>query len=177
MVGRAHALRVVSHSGFFDEAKVLILDTKRVRGRYMRGWFAFDLISSIPVQILILIDRGTFENLIALKMIRLLKLGRLSRVNRIKVRPPIVAVSPAHSTRPCYDLASQMLRDLSYNGYIKPGVVRLVRWLIDPCELHKWWRPREVGKRAHPAERQAHAAAGSSVIRAPVAPVRRSTFF
>eukprot|EP00908_Phaeocystis_cordata_P008354 Transcript_19010.p1 GENE.Transcript_19010~~Transcript_19010.p1 ORF type:complete len:813 (-),score=358.41 Transcript_19010:1119-3557(-) len=94
-------------TGYFDKAKVLELDRKLIRTRYLRSWFLFDLVSSVPVQMLVLIDRDTFEQAIFLKLIRLLKLGRLSRVNRIK-----------------------MIRDLSYNGVIRPGVVPLIRLLI-----------------------------------------------
>ena len=94
-------------TGYMDAAKILVLDKKLVRRRYLHGWFVFDLVSSIPVQILTLMDRGAFEDLIVLKLIRLLKLGRLSRVSRIKV-----------------------LRDLSYSGIIRPGVVRVIKLLI-----------------------------------------------
>ena len=94
-------------TGYVDSAKILVLDKRLVRRKYLHGWFVFDLISSIPVQILTLMNRGAFEDLIVLKLIRLLKLGRLSRVSRIKV-----------------------LRDLAYSGIIRPGVVRLIRLLV-----------------------------------------------
>ena len=92
---------------FVDKAKTLVADKRLIRRRYLCGWFAFDLVSSIPVQILVLIDRETFQDLVALKLIRLLKLGRLSRVGRIK-----------------------FIKDLSYSGQIPPGIVRLIKLLL-----------------------------------------------
>ena len=50
------------------------------------------------------LDQPASADLLGLKLVRLLKLGRLSRVNRIKI-----------------------LRDMQYNGAIRPGVVRFVK--------------------------------------------------
>jgi potassium voltage-gated channel Eag-related subfamily H protein 7 len=90
-------------TGYIDEAKKLVLDKTRIRSRYLRGWFILDVVSSFPVQVLILIN-PLLQDLLGLKLVRLLKLGRLSRVNRIKI-----------------------LRDMQYNGAIRPGVVRFVK--------------------------------------------------
>lgn len=94
-------------TGFVDKAKVLVLDPTKVRRRYLRGWFGFDVLSSLPTGFLVLVDRDSFEQLGALKLVRLLKLGRLSRANRIK-----------------------LIRDLTYSGAIRPGVVRMTKLMV-----------------------------------------------
>ena len=94
-------------TGYIDKAKVLVLDRAKVRRRYLRGWFAFDVLSSLPTGFLVLIDRDSFERFGALKLVRLLKLGRLSRANRIK-----------------------LIRDLTYSGAIRPGVVRMTKLMV-----------------------------------------------
>lgn len=86
---------------------MLILDRKLVRRRYLLRWFVLDAVSSVPVQIIGMINEEVAAELLPLKLIRLLKLGRLSNASNLKV-----------------------IKSLSYSGVIRPGVVRLARLLL-----------------------------------------------
>ena len=72
----------------YSVQKRYVWDKASVAKRYIRTWFLPDLLSSIPVQLILLAmgDRASASDrpLLILKMVRLLKLGRLSRFGRLK---------------------------------------------------------------------------------------------
>jgi len=69
-----------------DPDGTYIVSAKAVAGRYLRGWFAVDFLSTIPFE-LITIAGGTslsfLSSLKVVKLIRLLRLGRVVRLGRI----------------------------------------------------------------------------------------------
>lgn len=83
---------------FYDETmgSMLIKSHWAIRKRYMRGWFSIDLISSIPFDVLGLINSGkknkVLQFLKTLRLLRLLKLARVIRASRILARWEAAAV-------------------------------------------------------------------------------------
>ena len=72
----------------YSVQKRYVWDKALVAKRYLSTWFLPDLLSSIPVQLILLVmgdgSRASDRPLLILKMVRLLKLGRLSRFGRLK---------------------------------------------------------------------------------------------
>jgi potassium voltage-gated channel Eag-related subfamily H protein 7 len=68
-------------TGFLDEAKTLVMDPHRIRRRYVRSWFALDLVSALPTQ-LIALAAGAYSSLYAIKLLRLLKIGEVTHFTR-----------------------------------------------------------------------------------------------
>jgi len=93
-------------TAFFTKARTLCTDLQQISVRYYRSWFLPDVVSSIPVQMIFMIEPSASQ-FIALKLVRLIKIGRLSRVGRIKA-----------------------LRDLQYNGVLHPAAFQLVKLLV-----------------------------------------------
>ena len=74
-------------TGFHDEAGLFVMDRARITRRYTRSWFGPDALSSVPMQAIALVLRASGVNagsLVAVKLVRLLKIGRLTRFKRIK---------------------------------------------------------------------------------------------
>lgn len=73
-------------TAFYDESQRLIVDLKRARNEYLRGWFAIDIIGSLPVGYitLMLSDDSAGPDVSVVKILRLLKLSKLLRLARAK---------------------------------------------------------------------------------------------
>ena len=75
-------------TGFHDDAGLLVMERARISRRYLRSWFVLDAASSVPMQAiaLVLTSSGVTGggSLVAMKLLRLLKIGRLTRFSRIK---------------------------------------------------------------------------------------------
>jgi hypothetical protein len=79
-------------TGYIDENDLVVMDAKAVRIRYLRGYFTFDLLSSVPLDLIFdlvgLMDMRssaiaiTKHSLKLFKLFRIAKLFRLRRVNR-----------------------------------------------------------------------------------------------
>ena len=77
-------MAVVFNTAIFDPKRSRwILSHAAIARRYLRGWFALDVLSILPYELL---DAGAFRSfrlLRALKVLRLLKLLRVARVGRL----------------------------------------------------------------------------------------------
>ncbi|XRB14297.1 voltage-gated ion channel [Pseudoscourfieldia marina] len=72
------------HTGF-DDAGYVLMDRKLVRRKYLTTWFTFDLISSFPFDMLVIITASSAASsnlLLYLRLPRLLRLLRLPRLFR-----------------------------------------------------------------------------------------------
>ena len=145
---------------YWDPKKCeIVTDIAEIRAHYLRGWFAIDVLSSIPVEFITASSSSSAANDVALlKTLRLLKLFRLVRLLHLKA-----------------------LQDLEYKGYLPPSMVRLFklvfsfllithlvacklpfpllfvqiclpfffRWILGGCHSGECWRRREYVNRGH----------------------------
>ena len=79
-------------TGFVDENDAVIMDAKVVRRNYLTGFFATDLCSSVPLDLILRAAgasessgavTGTKQSLKMLKLLRMAKLFRLLRISRL----------------------------------------------------------------------------------------------
>jgi hypothetical protein len=78
---------VVNFNTAFTDGNRLITDRKAVAGRYLKGWFTVDFVSSLPFEILILaFDVEHLPVFAALHMLRTLRLARLLRLGSSLLR-------------------------------------------------------------------------------------------
>lgn len=80
-------LRHIALAGYLQNLdQVLIMDRKRIAKHYLRGWFTVDLVSSIPLD-LILLGTGSVSSAEQLrrlpKIFRIVKLSKLLRLLRV----------------------------------------------------------------------------------------------
>ena len=73
----------------FDNEGALELDTAQISKRYLKGWFALDVLACLPVTYVELVlnpdgEAGSGSKTKALKIIRLVRLTKMLRVARIK---------------------------------------------------------------------------------------------
>jgi len=79
------------NTGYIDENDAIIMDAKNVRKNYLFGYFATDLFSSIPLDLILKMCglqasgsvSGTKQTLKMLRLLRLAKLFRLLRISRL----------------------------------------------------------------------------------------------
>ena len=75
------------NTGFRDEDDILIMDRKRVRDAYLKGWFIPDLFSSLPMDAALKWSGGASGPAATLakstKIIKMLRLVRLAKVFRL----------------------------------------------------------------------------------------------
>ena len=90
------------NTAFMDSSNRIVTSRRKIANRYLRTWLILDLVSSIPVQIIFLVDPST-SKIIFLKLFRLVKVLRLSRITRIRA-----------------------LRELQQNGTLHPSMVKLI---------------------------------------------------
>jgi hypothetical protein len=89
---------------FADSDGAYVTDARRLAGRYLRGWFAVDFASTVPVdRLLPLLSRGAdgdgarslkvvriLRLFRLVKLVRLLKLKRVVQTNRLIELPPVL---------------------------------------------------------------------------------------
>jgi hypothetical protein len=63
------------------KTKMIVADPKQVAARYFQGWLVVDLLSSIPIAALSLVE-ASVEDYFFFKIFRFLKLFRISRLTR-----------------------------------------------------------------------------------------------
>jgi hypothetical protein len=75
-----------------QEARVIITDPKMIAIRYFRGFFVIDLLSSFPLDLVLLTTCESVDGAqkllrgpSALKIIRLVRVLRLMRVNKLRI--------------------------------------------------------------------------------------------
>jgi hypothetical protein len=79
--------------GFYNNAGELVMDIKAVRKNYLRTWLFSDVVASVPVQTLELFGGDWMQDIIFMKMLRLLKILRMFRLS--KKRASLVAQTPS----------------------------------------------------------------------------------
>jgi CRP-like cAMP-binding protein len=88
------------------KTKLVISDPKQVASRYLHGWFVVDLLSSIPIELLSLAVDGA-EDVVIFKVLRFLKLFRVSRLMRL-----------------------DFITELEHKGVLAPSFIRIVKLLV-----------------------------------------------
>ena len=83
-------LLVNFRSAYRDEdTKALVVNRKVIAVRYLRGWFAIDFVSCLPLNYVLLLSSGNNDNETGaafkwLKVARLLRLLRLTRLSKLQ---------------------------------------------------------------------------------------------
>lgn len=78
---------VIFHTAYFTEYMVLVHDRKLIAKRYLTGWFAIDVISILPFELIMESFDNSYNNILRLarmgKLYRLLKLTKLVRIFKL----------------------------------------------------------------------------------------------
>jgi len=94
-------------TGYIDSStKTVVVSPSAVALKYVKGWFLLDLFSSLPVSMLSLVDE-TLENAVFIKLLRFLKIFRISRLMRL-----------------------DFIKELEYKGILAPSFIRMMKFLV-----------------------------------------------
>ncbi|ETL38808.1 hypothetical protein L916_09693 [Phytophthora nicotianae] len=69
-------------TGYYDE-DVLVYELRRIRHRYLRSWFLFDVASTVPLDQFLQVVTTASSSLLTLKLIRVFRLFRLLKLMRL----------------------------------------------------------------------------------------------
>ncbi|KAL3668734.1 hypothetical protein V7S43_006029 [Phytophthora oleae] len=69
-------------TGYYDE-DVLVYEMRRIRHRYLRSWFLFDVASTVPLDQFLQVVTTASSSLLTLKLIRVFRLFRLLKLMRL----------------------------------------------------------------------------------------------
>ncbi|EGZ17304.1 hypothetical protein PHYSODRAFT_503276 [Phytophthora sojae] len=69
-------------TGYYDE-DVLVCELRRIRQRYLRSWFIFDIASTVPLDQFLQVVTNASSSLLTLKLIRVFRLFRLLKLMRL----------------------------------------------------------------------------------------------
>ncbi|KAG7393278.1 hypothetical protein PHYPSEUDO_011283 [Phytophthora pseudosyringae] len=69
-------------TGYYDE-DVLVYELRRIRQRYIRSWFLFDVASTVPLDQFLQVVTKASSSLLTLKLIRVFRLFRLLKLMRL----------------------------------------------------------------------------------------------
>jgi CRP-like cAMP-binding protein len=69
-------------TGYYDE-DVLVHELRRIRHRYLRSWFLFDVASTVPLDQFLQVVTKASSSLLTLKLIRVFRLFRLLKLMRL----------------------------------------------------------------------------------------------
>jgi potassium voltage-gated channel Eag-related subfamily H protein 7 len=105
-------------SAYTTHTGVTVFDARDVAWRYMTSWFAIDIISVLPFELLEFTGTGTMNatTLRSVKLIRLLRLLKLAKVVR----------------------ASRIMKRFEANMSIKFGWLRLIKFVLGLCVVGHW---------------------------------------
>jgi hypothetical protein len=70
-------------TGFHDAGGLYVNSRRQIAGRYLRGWFVLDVLSSVPVDYLSELAAGNANSLESLRLVRMLRLVRLLKLFRM----------------------------------------------------------------------------------------------
>jgi hyperpolarization activated cyclic nucleotide-gated potassium channel 2 len=77
-------------------AQVAILSRKRIAIQYCKGWFVFDVVSSVPLDLMIMQQSSTVMKLPrVLRLIRIFRLVKVLRLSRAVRFPPFLLAAIA----------------------------------------------------------------------------------
>jgi hypothetical protein len=94
------------HTAYLDSNNQIVSSKRAIAWKYVSTWLLPDLISSIPVQIIIWLSSSA-SNLIVIKLFRMMKVLRLSRLSQ-----------------------NSVLSEWKQNGTVHPSMVKLVGYLL-----------------------------------------------
>eukprot|EP00854_Cymbomonas_tetramitiformis_P008696 gene8696-10318_t len=86
-------------TGYYDETETLVANRRKIALHYLRGWFLIDLLSTVPIDVLVEITVGGGDNLASLRLVRILRLARLLKLARLSKLSKIM-----HSVEEALDL-------------------------------------------------------------------------
>ncbi|KAE9229041.1 hypothetical protein PF005_g1482 [Phytophthora fragariae] len=69
-------------TGYYDE-DVLVCELRKIRQRYLRSWFIFDVASTVPLDQFLQVVTNASSSLLTLKLIRVFRLFRLLKLMRL----------------------------------------------------------------------------------------------
>ncbi|KAF4042626.1 Ion transport protein [Phytophthora infestans] len=69
-------------TGYYDE-DILVYELRRIRARYLRSWFLFDVASTVPLDQFLQVVTTASSSLLTLKLIRVFRLFRLLKLMRL----------------------------------------------------------------------------------------------
>jgi len=70
-------------TGYYDSNELFVTDLRLIRRHYLRTWFTVDLLSTVPVDLLVELLVGGGGALRSLKLIRTLRLAKLARLKKL----------------------------------------------------------------------------------------------
>ena len=83
------------NTGFYDSANNLIMDRQRISDRYMTSWFAIDIVSSIPLD-LIFKEGSPLDNMNSNADVSALRLTKLLRMFKLMKMASVLRVHRMH---------------------------------------------------------------------------------
>ena len=69
-------------TGFYV-GKTLVRNKREIMRAYLRGWFAIDLVTTVPIDLFVELAVGGGSDLRAIKMVRILRLLKLARLKKL----------------------------------------------------------------------------------------------